>query len=825
MGIIALSAAPLAAQGNARQQVVIEAQALDIALIEVGRRYGISVYAASDLTAGKSSRVVRGNLTAAEALNLVLSDSGLTYRRSSDDRYVVIRAQGALPGSRQSRPSAAEQSAEDSSALIIVTGTKQNRTVKETVESVAVTTSADIEEKTLFNVADILQRTANVSIRGETLNDLSIRGITLTGVGNTGQGATSQVYLDGAPLSSDGNQSAFNLWDVDQVEILRGPQSTTQGRNALAGALVIQTADPEYEFGAAARLLYGNQNQLQGSAMITGPIIRDQLAFRVAVDYREIDFEVLNVDTQTNDRFQQALTVRGKLLLEPEFAPGLRLELVGNYTDTDFGNFNTVSPPPPGDPRAEDFDIFGNETFGVQLARLEFNTATRATVDLSYELSPNFTLIGIGTYENVDRDIQFGFSDRGTGDTDTYSGEVRLAIDYGNITGWLGGYYFDQSTDGTTNIVFRPAVLGLPVDPVDSLLTFLSATDASTENFAIFGDATIELTERLRFNIGARYDSETVKLATAQNITADPPNCTIAPFIPGLGGLPCTVLVPTTMEPPQETDFDAFLPRASIAFDVSPNLTLGLLVARGYRAGGSFIFADPSNPGVVEVRSFDPEFLTNYELSLRSSVPSLGLTINANAFYTNWTDQQVTIPGEAGLAFNSDIVNAGSSELYGLEIEANAEITSEFNVFASLGLLQTEFTDFPFAAMGEFENLAGNEFNNAPNVTVSFGFAYNGDNGLFFSGNGTISDGGFTDVTNLKNEETDDYALFNARVGYRFGPMEIAAFVDNIFDERYVQNARLQIVNTTTGAIGPRNPPFLNVNEPRLYGVEVRARF
>lgn len=155
------------------------------------------------------------------------------------------------------------------------------------------------------------------------------------------------MYVDGATGSFNANQGASNLWDVNQVEILRGPQSTVQGRNVLAGALIINTADPEYDFRSKVRAITGSEETYQFSGMITGPILEEQVAFRLAADYREQDFGVTNALSDDNALFQEALTLRGKLLFEPEAIAGLRVELIGSYADTNFAEFGTVDAPPP----------------------------------------------------------------------------------------------------------------------------------------------------------------------------------------------------------------------------------------------------------------------------------------------------------------------------------------------------------------------------------------------------------------------------------------------------------------------------------------------
>ncbi|MEM1052555.1 MAG: TonB-dependent receptor [Pseudomonadota bacterium] len=822
---LSLTATPVAAQSNAAQEVSIKAQPLDAALLEVGRRYGVTITAPNALVGGKRASRLNGLLTAEQSIERLLRGTGLTYQRTRRG-FMVVRATAKLsPASATSSAPAQPEAVEQvESAPIIVTGTKANFSVQNTIESVAVVTAEQIEQRAVNNVNDVLLRTANVTTSGVDPNALSIRGISLAGVGNTGEGSTSQVYVDGAPTTLDSNQGAFNLWDIEQIEVLRGPQSTTQGRNALSGALIIRSADPEYDWGAAARVLYGNENQLQASAMITGPIIPDQLAFRIAADYREVDFGVVNQDTGINTRFNEALTLRGKLLFEPEFADGLRLELIANYISTDFGEFGVVNAPPVGDPRAATFDPFGDETFGGRI-RLEDNEVQRYIADVSYELSDSWELIALGTYERTERRASFGADGSSSPDTDTYSAELRANFDYSRVSGWFGGYYFDSRRVSPAVFAFSPGLLGLPTIPDGAIVSLINASDERIENFAFFGDLTFEVNDNLRLNIGARYDNERLDLQNNGTSVSEPASCIIAPFIPGLGGLPCNLLFPVTDEPRQISEFDAFLPRASVFYNLDDDRSIGLLVARGYRAGGSFVFSTPANPGVVEVRQFDPEFLTNYEIAFRSYWPELNLTLNANLFYSDWTDQQITVPGPSNAPLDIDIVNAGSSEIYGLEIEAVAEVTPEFSVFTSFGLLETEFNDFPFAQTGEFANLAGNEFNAAPNVTLSAGIVYDQPEGLFFSGDLALASSQFSDVENLRLDRTDSYALVNGRIGYRFGFAEISLFVNNLFDERFFLRRDTRNVDAETSAITVNQVANFTVNDPRLWGVEARIRF
>lgn len=140
---------------------------------------------------------------------------------------------------------------------IVVLGEKRGRTIQDTVSSVAITDRLDIENSSIDNIFDILKRTAGVSSGGGDLT-FSIRGVNSEGQVSRGN-PLATIYVDGAPLESEsaGKGGPLSMWDVQQVEVFRGPQATTQGRNALAGAIVVNTVDPDFEWGGAAQAEIG----------------------------------------------------------------------------------------------------------------------------------------------------------------------------------------------------------------------------------------------------------------------------------------------------------------------------------------------------------------------------------------------------------------------------------------------------------------------------------------------------------------------------------------------------------------------------------------
>ncbi|MGD1954091.1 MAG: TonB-dependent receptor domain-containing protein [Sphingomonadales bacterium] len=815
-----------------RQVVALPAAPLEDAISAVARVFKIDILVSSDLVAGQTAPEISGQLSAEEAITEVLRGSGLSVRRSPSGGYIIEikTAQRRTKPTRAVRPVVAD--------TIIVTGTKQNLSIQDTQASVAIVTDELIDAQAIFELSDIFLRTANVTQTNGPFS-FSIRGVSSGGVGGAGVGRTANFYLDNAPISLNGLSSAFNLWDISQVEILRGPQSTTQGRNALAGAVVMQSADPEYDFGVKLRALIGNNKTRQYSGAVTGPIIEDQIAFRIAADYREQDFQTLNGVTGAPEGASDATTLRAKLLFEPSVIPNLRLEVSYQYVDffTSGDGSGVIRP----DPESEDaigFDPFDRVNFDFRGGVVE-NENHRFLADLFYEFSQNWSAQIIATYDDTER-----FIDNVTGPDlrleETFTVDGRGIFSYDRFSGWFGGYYFRDDLASSTDQAFNVAGFGGTITPAGTDVLFIQSRSAETENYAFYGDVTFALTDRISLNFGARYDNEKVTdTGFASQLFVDlPPGtpCTISAFF-GTG--PCDVVLGLTGvadgDPLAGTaPYDAFLPRGGIIFDIDEDKSISFVVQRGYRAGGFFIRSESTSTGLSrEVVSFDEEYLTNYEIAWRSVWLDDRLTFNANAFYSTWSDQQVRIQEPGSL--EPEIRNAGSSELYGLEIETAFNVTSSLDVYGSLGLVHTEFTDFPFAvddngdpvnpANLTFANLAGNEFGSAPNVTASVGVVYDNDTGVYGSANISYRGDQFSDVTNLDVNRTGSYAIVNARVGYKTDIWRVSVFVDNLFNDEFLRTNVLQEVDPDTGLVDDANIGRNNISQPRHFGVEVEATF
>ena len=770
----------------------------------------------------------------------------------------VMLAGAAMPAcAGEATVDAATEAGEaGSSNEIVVSGLKFDRSLQDTPTSVKVFTSQEIERQNLVSVYDLIDRTANVaSTLGES--GFNIRGIASTNVSGTGLGDLATVYLDGSPLPREASGGGpLDLWDLEQVEILRGPQSTLQGRNALAGSIILKTADPSFEWkGKARAMITDADGEYRFAAAVGGPIIDDVLAFRVAGEVARGDGLIKNSVTGGDYAKSNSEVVRTKLLFTPAGAGGLRI--VASYLyDRHFGN----------DGRGYSLtDLPGSWERRTVEANRETYTKTSTdlfTLDASLPLGDMFTLSSISTYNHLktfsvyDGDLRR--EDEAYGDYSTdqkiFSQEVRLTFDTGALQGLIGGYYsHHRNPDYLANSTFSldldldlgltsrvagflalpPAQGGAGMDPATALATaqavravypqrvFIASEqlypfDIQTQ--ALFGDASWEVAPGLKLLAGFRYDREKQKVRNENDvslITAIPnpadyaANPTFAFILQTVNNLLLADVEDASSSGPQrKTTYEAFLPKGGVSWEIAPDKTVSAIVQRGYRSGGSGI-----NPGRARAFTYDQEYTWNYELSLRTQWLDRRLTFNANAFYIDWTDQQVQVQLSEN-RFDYETRNAGKSRVWGFEVESDFDVTDALNIYGSVGYANSRFSDF-VVDNGNVEDLAGHQFAQAPRWTAAAGFDWRHASGVSVNVNANYRGAQYQSVVaQSAGRDVPARTLVNAKIGYsneNFGAYLVATnlFNDKYYDYQYRNAGRLQAL----------------LGEPRLIGLTFEGRF
>ncbi|QTD56881.1 TonB-dependent receptor [Parasphingorhabdus cellanae] len=636
--------------------------------------------------------------------------------------------------------SAQDISDSDTDNIIVVTGERTERTLQETASSVSVTTQADLDA---FAGPDTLERifnqTANVTTSGNGNQGPTIRGANTSGILTSlesffgGSQPRTTIQVDGRQLTfNEFVYSGESAWDIERVEIFRGPQTTTQGRNAIAGAIFIETAKPNHdEFEGKLRAIVGNFDTYQASAVVSGPIADGQLAFRLSADYREQESFVrplgVTADLGRNLRRIETLNLRGKLSIKPEALPGFDGLITVTHADTSRPQTEGIDAP------FEDLQRF-NPGFSI------FETNSDAiTVALNYAVSDNFGLSNTTSYSDVS--VQRLVAP-GQGNADIQSDELtnELLARFGNegsaITGLAGFYISRFESEETLDLSGFGIGIGDFNDERDSL--------------GIFAEANIALSPDLYANIGGRWqrDSQT-----------------------RLGGF--AGVIPIDFD----ESFDAFLPKFELAFDVSDEVRIGLIAERGFNAGG-FTF----NFETFSAETFEQETLWNYEAFFRAQLLDQRLTLNGNIFYSDIDDLQIATLVELGPDFFANIFsNAPEARSIGAELEARFAVNDRWTLQTGIGITDTKFqSDSNAGAL-----IDGNEFQRTPGLTAVGGIIWEPAPGFTLSGFGRYSDGYFSDDANLAANNVDSYFVADFQASYEYEGLRLFLDLTNAFDAFY----------------------------------------
>lgn len=757
--------------------------------------------------------------------------------------------------------------AEDSAALdkVVVTGQKMERSLQDTVDSVRIIDTEQIEEENIADLYDVVDRTPNLA--GRKGVGFTIRGIDAFNVSGGGNSFLASVYVDGAPVPYRAIQEgAFTTWDVAQVEVLRGPQSTLQGRNALAGALVVRTQDPTYDWDAKGRFILGSYGRKEGAVAFGGGTADEQIAFRVAAEKKEYDGYIKNPHRSENGNYSKDKNLRAKVLFEPDFADGLRVLFTHNNGDKETG---VPWQSPDSKDRYDDPQVFFNDRTR-EMVESKYNT-----LEVSYDFSDRLSITSITSDSTVDYSYDWdGDAGPDLNDTliddrrdETLSQELRLNFNFDRVSGVVGAYYSDLEVNdnysGTRSyklneagitpqgLVDLAAGMGQTVDlgTAGIVTSFYTPYDPArldtygdihqeVKTAAVFSDVTVKVTDKVDVFAGLRYDRETQKSGANNDVqllselpdpvaagtlveqgalaqgadaaTAAAQGAAIGGFITQINGFVNNIAVQASQDEPEDEDtFSAWLPKAGATLHMTEEMATSFTAQKGYRSGGV-----GSNIQQAYTYTYDPEYIWNYELSFRSTWMDGRLAANANLFYLDWKDQQVSIQ-LSDSTYDTETVNAGRSEVQGAEAEM-FYFDGNFSGYFGLGYSKTKFKKFVDRGV----NLAGRRFPGAPEWTANIGGTYRLDNGFVFHGNANYQDEAFAKLNPATNNvpvtdptydpKNHERTVVNVSAGYEWDQVSLVLAVDNLFDEEYVEAANVGFGSETIGT-------------PRAYSLRLEA--
>lgn len=689
-------------------------------------------------------------------------------------KVMVVALAGALAGWAAQAEEAApiEQ--------VVISGDKLKRTEIDSSASVGARNRRQIDESGLTSLDEVASQMANVG----TAENLSIRGVQAYGP-TGGGGKTITLVVDGVPQDGFGQDIAnLSVWDADRVEVLRGPQSTNQGRNSLAGAVVLKTRDPSDVRDFSYRVSAGNERAHNVALAGGGAIVEQVLAGRVSFEQRKRDGDIYNPtrdDRRSNHN--DGHTLRAKLRITPWGDNYQALvTLVDDQQNLGYGNVEAVKVP-----------VSARQNFSNEPRFTENRTRSAALEQTFRAFGADLTLLTTYSHNRYNRTQDYDGTElnqgyrKGENIDRQWVQEARANFDtqaFGHkLKGVAGLYYSQQYYDGDDSFIVPVSyVLGLIGQckvqaACDAMYgaDFISRrqmqnNDSKTR--AAYGEFDYVI-GRWTVTAGMRFDAE------RQNRWLDSQTSGTSPLARQI----FTQLINGGAFAPDgpldlATDNSVWLPKLGVRYALTPEWVAGLTAQRGYRTGGvDYSYQRGAHP-------FGPEYTQNYEASLKG-VMANGLMVALNAYRVNWTDQQVDIGNNS---LDVYLVNAGSSRLQGLEAELRGRVTPQLELFGAVGVARTRFIDF-VSPTGDF---SGNQFARSPRGTQSVGFSWTPGRWML---NMNIAHSSGTYMNSQNTDRNDGHTLLGGKASYELpNGIKLFAYGANLTDRTYITANKLDSV-------------------------------
>ena len=612
------------------------------------------------------------------------------------------------------------------------------------------------------------------------------------GIGASPANPSITTFFDGVP-QLNANTSSIDLVDVDQVEFVRGPQSALFGRNALGGLINVTSARPSLsDWSGNLSVPFANSDARDVRGGVSGPLVANTLGMGVSLQYGRRDGYTVNDLTGNDLDSRSAFAGKGQVLWTPMRSWETRVivngerDRDGDYALSDLGGLRQ-------NPyhTARDYEGFTHrDIFGTTiLNRFEGSSLTVSattgfldwkTVD-STDL--DYTPLPLVTRDNTEESFQFTQEVR-------VANAVNAPVDLSDSVAlkWQGGvFFFTQNYEQNATRNFSAGFLS-PFLPFPVTQTSPQA-DLDDVGIGLFGQGVVTFSERLDLTAGLRFDHEQ-KDATLN------------------------VFFTPAIEPPQQTvadeGFSNVSPQFAAAFHLQPGKTVYVSVANGYKAGG---FNAASPPGT---EMYGEEHTWNFEGGLKTMWANGRVAANAAVFHIDWEDMQLNlpnlfVPGEFYIA------NVGGATSSGVELDLNARVHPNVDVFGGIGYTKAEFKDDSISAGLP---VGGNTVPNTPDYTASLGvqLSRNLSEGATLYGRAEATFSGAFEYDDLNTERQDAYSLANFRAGVRGRLVFVEGWIRNAFDTKYIPVAFAYGALAPSGFIG-------EMGRPRTFGISAGVGF
>lgn len=702
-------------------------------------------------------------------------------RRNLLSITIFVAAGGAALCSAQQAVGQQDVDADASDILeieeVVVTARRREEALQEIEESITAFTARDIENSRIESLRDVVDLTPNVMVRETFRSNETF--ITMRGI-STAQGGlpAASFIVDGVQLGSNDfiNQ---DLFDVERIEILRGPQGALFGQGAIAGAINVVTKAPTNETGGFLKASYGNEASARIAGSFSAPLVEDSWYLRLSGYYRESDGLLENVRGDKIDESDGA-SLRARLTHEGE---NLLLNFRGSFTSESGGAAMQDRPVLGADGNPEDPDDVDNPGPSSNVIGEEETDFFDASLRIDYDL-PIGTLTSITAYAEAEQSV-YGDGDFSAGDvvvqdlvftSEVFNQELRLVSDSDQRLRWLAGFFY-QERDELAEVF----VAFTPNSPVNPNVTILNQNNATTsESFGLFGQVNYDVAESTELTLGLRYDED-------DQSTVDEHNP-----------------VPTAAR----ASFDKLQPKIQLSREWGNGFMAYATYSEGFRSGG-----------FTQNELFDNEETQNYELGFKSTTADGRFVANASLFHVDYVNQQLSfVIFDEGVA-QRGVLNLEDTDINGFEVELGARPSNKLELSLGIGYIDSEIKQADTSSLevlGISAVLSGNRSPLVPEITINASATYtqpltSGVELVLHTDFRRRGDYYFDPFNHIQTETKN---FVDASVRIESESWSIGLWGRNLGDDRHATNI----------SIGSSNRNRVQ-NQPRSFGIEARYWF
>jgi iron complex outermembrane receptor protein len=669
---------------------------------------------------------------------------------------------------------------------VVVSARKVDENLQDVPIAVTAFSGDQLAKDQITDLMQLAGKVPSMTIQSQNSieSEIFIRGVGTVRLNGATADASVGYFLDEVYIGRRGS-STPPIFDLERLEVLRGPQGTLFGKNVVGGALNLTTAKPQFEWGGSGYIALGDYGAIASGGHVTGPI-SESAAIRVAFMQNKHDGYARNVVAGYEMEDIEQYAGRASLLWNPNDDMTFQLVLDAS-SDTGNGpsrhavdnpyaaGFGFITPNISSDPRTNysPYDQYAKKDTSGITARFDWDlgsvTATYLGAIRNGEADTAWSQAGAGSPPSITSSVLTQWEDN-----QGLTQELRFASDQDQRWRWLVGlYYLDDDTkrrSRNTATSFLPGGPGSTGDVLDGDNEYIQR--GVSKNYAIFGDVNFDLTDTMTLSIGGRYteDRKDWDVEAVEYSYGRP------------GGILSTAPLLGPFVVNTDKSWSEFTPKAVLDWQFADNKLLYFSIARGFKGGG---WQGGAANAVAAETPYEPETAMNYEIGFKSELFDNRLRLNLAAYYTDFQDLQVELLDDVNLVLV--IANAADAVIKGLEGEVQTAVHEYVTFYASASYTEAEYKDYIDPLRGI--DYSGNQIQRTPEFQGTAGIDINVPifDDLEFIGNVQY---GYQSEMYYGPDNTNDepgYGLLDLRagVGAPDGKWQMYAYAKNVTDELY----------------------------------------